>query len=97
MSDTDDAGGIRLEDVRRLDLQAGDILAVTVPTDSPQQMMEWADYIRPYLAKYGAEVFVLSPGTQLEIIRPDDKPLKRLVESEVQRQLKLAALRAARA
>ena len=96
MSDTDDVGGIRLEDVRRLDLQAGDILAVTVPTDYAPALEDWAHYLREHLADRDVRVVVLASGSELAIVRPAAEELTRQIRDEIRREMHRGAIQAAR-
>lgn len=86
MTDTT-SEGIRLEDVRRLDLQPGDILAVTVPTDYAPALEDWAHYLREHLADRDVRVVVLASGSELAIVRPAAEELTRQIRDEIRREL----------
>lgn len=69
----DNAELIPLSDIRRLDVQPGETIAIIAPdwATTPEQADELAEYVVPFFAERGTHAIVLPPGTDLAVIRPD--------------------------
>ena len=63
---------IPLSDIRRLNVQPGDTIAVIAPdwATGPYQANELAEYVVPFFAERGAHAIVLPPGADIALIRP---------------------------